>query len=77
MVLRVLKWLIARLLLLAACMLLFVIFNSAVFALLLVLFLLWAVPKVGTLAPKRQALAPVRETPEPSGDIVSILVESD
>ncbi len=87
-VLRVLTWLVARLLLLSAGILLLVTFNFTVFALHLVLLLLWAVSMVGILAPERQALprqqqqprrlpAPADEAPEPFGETVPIPVETD
>ena len=84
---RVLTWLVARLLLLSAGILLLVTFNFTVFALHLVLLLLWTVSMVGILAPERQALprqqqprplpAPADEAPEPFGETVPIPVETD
>ncbi len=77
-VLRVLTWLVARLLLLSVCILLLVTFNFTVFALHLVLLFLWAVSMVGIFVPERQpAPAPALVVREPLREIVPIPVEVD
>ena len=77
-VLRVLTWLVARLLILSACVLLLVTFNFTVFALHLALLFLWAVSMVGIFLPDRQATpAPARETPKRLAETVPIPVKAD
>ena len=79
-VLRVLMWLVARLLLLSVSILLLVAFNFTVFALHLVLLFLWAVSTVRIFIPERQPqprLVPAGEASRRLAEIVPIPVEAD